>query len=545
MASQSKKFFVDKNETAGDLIQRILSAREKNIVIVVPKDATLKHSLKNFHLLKRETTAAEKNIVIESVDEEVLAFAGASEINASHPLFVEASHRMSDIVSRSPRSWVPIAKKSKQEPSGVEDEEELSGRKSAKLPEELRSLDSGDHFFRDVSSRERIRSDAPRRMRRFVGSWFGKIVLGVIIIAVAAFVVLGHFAKATILINLKHGMLSYDDAITASPQITRIAADKNQIPGEIFTNQKNFTQLFPATGKSNTSSKAKGMITIWNAYNSNPQTLVGTTRFATPDGKIFRLDKTVTVPGASVKNAQIIPSSIDTAVTADAAGESSNVGPVAKLTIPGFQGTPRYDGFYGELKTGTSGGGAGGKAVATPDDIIQAKAKAQNMLASDLQLLTIASIPDGFVIPPGASQVSISKIAVNSQTDDKGNFSVFAEATIQAIGFRASDLAALLLIHANQNSSYQQDFANLTTNYTQVSPDFAHGILTMRPGAQGDLIPLFSTSTFIGTIAGKSENEARTAISGLPGLVDAKISLWPIWETQIPKDQSRISIEVQ
>lgn len=547
MASQPKKIFVDKNESAADLIQRILTSREKNIVIVIPKDTVLKKSLKNFRLLKQETAAAEKNIVIESVDEEVLAFAGASAIGASHPLFTNSGHRMSDIVPRSSERKLKkeeVRKAYEEHITEEEPEEKSPGRKGMKILESFRERDEEEHFFRDESPRER-RSGENSRLRRFFGSKFGKATMGIFICAVVAFMILGHFAKATISINLKHNKFSYDNPVVASPQITAINVDKNQIPGEIFTNQKNFTQLFPATGKSDSSTKAKGIMTVWNAYNSSPQKLVATTRFETPDGKIFRLDKTITVPGALVENGKITPSSIDATVTADAAGSNSNVSAIPKLSIPGFKGGPRASGFYGELKNGAGGGGTGRTFMATQDDIAQAKTKTQNILAADLQSLTIASLPAGFVIPAGAARVSDPKISVNSNTDSNGNFSVFAEAKIQAIGFRTSDLAAILLDHANQNSPYEQDFAQLTTNYAQANPDFAHGTLTFEVQAQGDLMPNFSSSTFVGTVAGESESQARIAVLGLPGLIDAKISLWPIWETAIPKDKSRIVVQVQ
>ena len=64
------------------------------------------------------------------------------------------------------------------------------------------------------------------------------------------------------------------------------------------------------------SQKAQGTLTIYNAYSSAPQTLVATTRFVTPDGKIFRLTNEVTVPGAKITNGQIVPSSINAPIAA-------------------------------------------------------------------------------------------------------------------------------------------------------------------------------------------------------------------------------------
>ena len=60
------------------------------------------------------------------------------------------------------------------------------------------------------------------------------------------------------------------------------------------------------------------------------------------------------------------------AIVADQAGPTYNVGPVAKLTIPGLQGSPKYDAFYGAIAGTTTGGFVGNKAVPTAADIASA-----------------------------------------------------------------------------------------------------------------------------------------------------------------------------
>ncbi len=74
------------------------------------------------------------------------------------------------------------------------------------------------------------------------------------------------------------------------------------------------------------------------------------TRFLALDGKIFRLTKGITVPGAKIVEGKIIPSSIEAAVIADQPGEAYNIGPVSRFSIPGLKGTPKYEAFYAESK---------------------------------------------------------------------------------------------------------------------------------------------------------------------------------------------------
>ena len=198
------------------------------------------------------------------------------------------------------------------------------------------------------------------------------LILAVIVI-VAGGIVYGLttiWNHADITITFKQTPWSYQGNFIADKSVAAIGVASNTIPAQIFTSNKNITETFPASSFHDVSVKAQGTITIYNAYNSSPQELVATTRFVTPDGKIFRLANTVTVPGAQVVNGQITPSSITASIVADQPGPNYNIGPVAHLTVPGFQkDTARYNGFYGTITSSTSGGYIGKQATPTAGDI--------------------------------------------------------------------------------------------------------------------------------------------------------------------------------
>ena len=51
--------------------------------------------------------------------------------------------------------------------------------------------------------------------------------------------------------------------------------------------------------------KASGQIIVYNAYNDNNQKLIKNTRFETPDGKIYRIQASIIVPGTKVEEGKI------------------------------------------------------------------------------------------------------------------------------------------------------------------------------------------------------------------------------------------------
>ena len=97
-----KKIIVDKTEGIAEVIDRMLNEPDGELSIVIPKGSALGRSVSNFHLLKREADSAGRSIVIESVDETILAFAKESGIESSHPLWkgVRGTGGFSDIIPR-------------------------------------------------------------------------------------------------------------------------------------------------------------------------------------------------------------------------------------------------------------------------------------------------------------------------------------------------------------------------------------------------------------------------------------------------------------
>ena len=82
-----KKIVADKTEDIAEIIDRILKEPDNELTLVVPKSSSLGKSVRSFSLLKREMDAADKSVVVESVDETILAFAKQAGIEASHPLW--------------------------------------------------------------------------------------------------------------------------------------------------------------------------------------------------------------------------------------------------------------------------------------------------------------------------------------------------------------------------------------------------------------------------------------------------------------------------
>lgn len=542
-----KKLSIGKNDGIAEVVERVIADEEAAITLMMPKGCALGTSVSNFHLLKREADAAGKVVAVESVDENMLALAKSAGLEAVHPFFEQGrAGSLSDI-----------------RPVNEKKEKAVSARQSKKAKEETlpaQKIPPAEFPRIHVEPQQEEAKSEPvplRREREFrvpeirdaalISRRTKFIAGGIAVLAVVAGVVWTVntlWGRATVTINFKKTPWTYDaNLFVADTAVSKSNAGKRVLPAERFTSNRNLAKSFPASASKDVSEKATAKLTIYNAYSSQQQSLVKVTRFVTPDGKIFRLTNDVVVPGAKVTDGKIIPSSVETNVIADKAGADYNVGPTARLDVPGFKGSPKYDGFYGELKEGAKGGFVGKKPVATPADIVTAKQKVAEILETSLASSFLTSYPKDFKILDGATNFAITKLAVNENTDASGNFSVFGEATITALGFREADLKDLLLSFA-VGSNPDTEFKELTLNYSSINPDFKNGSESFMVAAESTLVPKFSADDLKKEVLGKGLVEVRSLVSGIVGLADARVSFWPIWLSTAPSDPERVKIVV-
>jgi hypothetical protein len=523
------KIVVEKNEAVADLVERILESESEEIRLVIPKKSHLLDSPSNFRLLAREAKTLGKTITVESVDENILALAKENGLASSHPLFDERDGApVSDIVEKKRKRGARAAAGAVALKVHHEDEEPASEIPAEGYePEEERYDTLSD--YREASPL--------RRVLLWVGGSLAVILLGM-----WAFGAL--FGKAEVAIRFKKTPWTFNDAVAALTSVKDIDADRNIIPGQLFEEEKSLVQAFPASGRANVNDKARGQITIVNAYSSDSQQLVATTRFQTPDGKIYRLDDTVVVPGAQVVNGKITPASIKAPVTADQPGPSYNSGRVDKLTIPGFKGTPKFEGFYGVLENGISGGVTGERAVATDADVSQAESQVAAILRSSFKSSFLGAIPSDINVLDGASALTPGKIMTARTAGDDGKFTLTGNAVFEAFGFREKDLNALLTAKSGAANSGMK-LQDIAFAYKSVQPDFIQKQLKFSLSATANMVPDFDADAFKGKLAGEKKDAAKSIIMALPQLEDAQVKLWPAWLRSLPSDNRRITVIVQ
>lgn len=399
-------------------------------------------------------------------------------------------------------------------------------------------------YIKPIIPKKEVLPRKPRERRPFKKIPF-KLVLAIVVVCVLVYLAFWILPKADINIVTKKASLDINEQIVATKNISGVSIGPKQVPAEVFSQKKNDVFSFPATGKKNVERKASGSITIFNTFSSDNQPLVANTRLLAPDGKVFRLEKSIVVPGAKIVGGKIVSSSIQTTVIADKPGQQYNIGPTANFTIPGFQGSEKYQSFYGKSDVSMSGGFIGEVKVPTEEDIKKAKESSEKSLKEYLDSFFAVQIPHDFKIIDGASQFKVLKEEAGKEADDQGNFPLVIEAEASAIGFRESDVIAIFSDMAKGKLADGFTLNTYEISYANANADFVKGILNFSADFNGMFNPPIDINAFKRQIVGKNELDLKTFIFAQPDIEKATISFWPFWVKKAPNNINKVNITVK
>lgn len=370
--------------------------------------------------------------------------------------------------------------------------------------------------------------------------WLLVLILLIAILGGISYAALRVLPRVEIKIFLQKYPLAFNQAVEAS------ISEGIKLPAELFTEKRNLQMSFPASGKQNVQKKAQGKIIIYNSYSSEVQNLVAGTRFLTPDNKIFRLTKNITVPGAKIQEGKIVNSSIEVDVIADQPGVEYNIGPMAKLTIPGLKGSPKYEGFYGQSTNPMTGGFVGEAAIPTDKDIADAKVKIRQVLEDNLKIVIFSQLHKDFKVIDGSSKFEILNEKINKEVDKDNNFSVVSEAQMKLLAFQEKDLKDILFNQLKpQLVAGDYEVIDFQIEYGVSRSNFEKGVMSFP--VKGQII--FQNKTdpeFLRQQAkGKNEQELKLLVFALPGLEKAQFSFWPIYVKSAPPNINKIKVVIQ
>lgn len=306
-----------------------------------------------------------------------------------------------------------------------------------------------------------------------------------------------------------------------------------------------------ASGQVEVKEQAAGMIEIIKTT-PGAERLIKNTRFRSPNGKIYRIEESVVVPG-SVKDGSgaNVPGTIQAKVFADESGEDYNLDAGTRFNIPGFEEggfTDLYNAIYAENRQPIAGGFSGPQFQIDENELATARQALQIKLRNDLLLRVDSEKPAGLITFPGAVAITYNQLpAVEYGTD---LVTIREQAVLQIPLFKTSDFGSYLAkeavatyaggsVRVDDPSVLEFSYSSATTSSSVIANEPS---LTFNLKGKPLLIWEYDIDKLTKDLAGLPKTAINNAITAYPGIDGARVSITPFWKRTFPADAEEIVV---
>ena len=394
--------------------------------------------------------------------------------------------------------------------------------------------DKFDSYYKNISIRESKRKNKEGKPKNPL--WFIALVSALFLF----FAISSLFSNAKITVTPKQKKISLNMTL---PAVKDSTSDK-ELPFTLTLLSGNSTTIVPAGTPTSVTKSATGTVTIYNNYSSESQRLDINTRLEGSNGKTYKTNKQITVPGMTGNT----PGSIDVDVYATDPGESYNSSSILNFTIVGFKGTSKYSKFYAKSKGDLSGGLIGQSSSISDDQ----KNQAINELKSDLQQKLFQKlsdkIPTGFVLFKNAVLLNIDNVTVDSTTSNS-QISITLNGTLYGFLFNESKITQKIVAYSisdydgsSVHISNINDLGFTLPNNIDISSLNSLNNIIFTLTGNPNIVWNVDTEKLSEDLLGKKKKDFTNIMAQYPNIVSAKLVVRPIWKFSFPDDIKDIKI---
>jgi hypothetical protein len=193
-----------------------------------------------------------------------------------------------------------------------------------------------------------------------------------------------------------------------------------------------------------------------------------------------------------------------------------------------------------------AGGASGNEPVVAPTLDASTREALTKALAPDLETAIKAQVPEGYTLLSGATTVTYTPLA-SVASEEAGKADMRVQGTIHAVVFPNSSLAKAIARQTLQ-TAYRDEAVVLsktdaiTLSSTNSLPQSSDTSFTFSLAGSAELLYSVTPSRIATAIAGKSREDAETALSNYPEVKRATLILRPFWRSSFPEDPAAIKV---
>ncbi|MFC1810677.1 hypothetical protein ACFLZH_04205 [Patescibacteria group bacterium] len=574
--SKKKVLFTEIDDEITSIYDKLKKYKMRNIYVVVPKRAVIFQSIVNLRILRRKAEDLAKNVYIITNDQNGMQLAQRAGFTVFDKL--EGSEHPSLVSGKLKDDQLKI---SPLEASINTYEDETPTRLKSKkisiaeLIRRSKKIVTGQGKKITPAAKAKMDKKKKDKNRYVLVSPNRQALTILITVSILILILIVYIAipGATIKLTPK------SDTISSSANITLADAASNAT--YLDTHPQNVIASFPAettvkrtityhtTGNRFQGKNATGNITI---VNTSPREwpLVEQTRFQTSDGLVYRIQKGLTVPAASIGG----KGTIEAYVVADELdangliiGDRGNIEPT-QFFLPGLSETNRQK-MYAESTEGFTGGETITHKMVSIEDLEAAKGKMEAELinAAEEELkkavlkmnqernIELSLLTGNLAIEIGEPSVFVDESLEGQMVE---SFEVSGEVYSKGIAYNYNELANILRAKLKLSKSPEKKLIKIDTD------SISYRLIPIEEGDNPTRQTITATIKGIeqyeissdkengrrlienikNHIVGKSVEEAETYIQQLPSINKVDISSWPAWSPNIPSVPDNIKVEV-
>ncbi len=530
MAVTPKTIYLEMDEEVTSVIDKIRKTEFTDVVLVVPKDASISQSVVNLKLIKRKADELNKNVSIVTQDKVAR--------NLAAKIGIATATNASDVprVEKVGTDETPVAFKGEESAGPLESTNEVIFDKEPIMeePAELTVVE-GEDVEEEVEMHEDAHKKADQKeknlMPKFPWKW---------VILVGGFTILGLFiagyiylprAKATISVAAEAKPISLDFTGTKDAKL-----DTTQvvIPTQIVTVTEEQNKQFPTTGQKDAGTKATGQLTVQNGTFSDTPPLATFSPVGRPD-LIYVADQPVTV----------------------AAGDKQTVSVTAQN--PGDQYNDFKASYFYAVKdndpkiivscaSGMAGGTTKQVSIVSQGDINSAKDSLSKDVTDQVTTDFNTKASELKIVDDTKSSSVVSSSASPDLNAEASTFTMTVKVTMTAIGFNMNDVSSLITAEVNRQLGSTKQIIDDGSKAAQIavdSSDIGTGAISGTITTTAYVSSKLDENNIKINLEGLNDSKATNYLAGLDGVQSSKLEYWPTFIKSFPRVKSHIFISVQ
>ncbi len=554
------------------LVDRIRRAGTGEVYLVVPQRAVIFQSVVNLRILQKMAGELGKQIYVVTTDRRGRKLVEEVGLNIVEKL---------EGVDYAPRNIEPSIAVTPLNKKPLENKEKKVQKISiAKIIEKERSDEDKSRLKEKIQSGKKILENAKDEINLATPN--KKMLFGFLAGAVALFVGVMYIAlpSATVWVEPNSNVIE--------KTVNVIFADAEMNTAEITAQTGKLVATYPvettfektlsytATEKIFTGSRAEGWINIYNET-AQPWLLIGSTRFQTEEGIIFRIQGGVTVPGSTTdEGGNIIPGKITAKVRADETdayndviGDRGNIAKDTNLVVPGLsQYNQQF--VYGKSVEDFAGGVTDYYTIISESDLKSAESRTvahlENVGISELDKFIEAhnetSQQKWALFNDSKSfETEVLEIDVPNHLQDTQakEFEVTAKVRVRGVAYDRGMLLSILqrelqsavhpdkqLISINTEGATLKILADTRNENSGkitvvcVIEGIERWNLDITTEAGSRLVEKIRTR-----IVNNTKLDAENYVRNLREVRNADVSVWPFWNKNLPSVISSIEVKIK